>query len=161
MRLFHYTVGDCLADILSDGYIKLATDGFDIYDPEQKPAAWFTTKPSWESTCNKMWRIGNEGFWVLNEEETEVLCEGLFRIEVYPNAAPFSWRDFKAMAGGTPRIIRGLYKSARDAGARPDVEWRVSFEPVTSEHWLCIEKKNGQRWEVIWKRGDEMIRIAA
>ena len=97
-----------------------------------------------------MWRDSNGRIRSLSKFETEVGGKGLVRIEVTPEAAPYTWDDFKRLSGGSEKVLRALVRAARKDGANPK-EWRVSFEPVKVQDWLSIEIWDGKRWEGKWK----------
>ena len=118
-----------------------------------KPVVWFTMKPSWEETANKDLLSNGERI-AQDRNQTEIMGEGLFRIEVNPIAAPYRWRDYPSLSGANRRVVRRLYKTARKEWSRPEIEWRFSLKPVGIEHWLCIEKWNGEKWEAM-KDGKE------
>lgn len=144
MRIWHYTVGERLWSILRDKIIKPATAGVPA---GERPVVWFTTNPAWEPTANKgIWRNG-ELLW-LTKEETAAEGGGLFRIEVAPDAAPYGWEEFKRLSGISGRTSKRLARIARQRGSNYH-DWRVSFEPVTSDKWLRIETWYRDRWAEI------------
>jgi hypothetical protein len=145
MRIWHYTVGVHLPGIMRSGEIRCAT----AFVPEsEKPLVWFSTNPLWEETANKMYKdiLGtlHEG----NKETTAKIGEGLIRIEVSPDAAPYSWKDFKKKKMWTKKIIKGLEKAALKVGANPS-QWRMSYYPVPKEKWIAVERWNPEKqtWE--------------
>lgn len=148
-RLFHYTVGACLPQIIRSGEIKLATA---FVNKGEKPAVWFSTNPVWEQTANKMLFDKDTGRLInLDKEGTALWGNGLVRIEIVPEAAPYTWWNYKRLSRAKKKILRGLYEVAMKDGADPK-EWRVSFEPVRAEFWLAIEIWSAEKkeWERIW-----------
>ena len=148
-RVFHYTIGTYLPQIIRSGEIKLATT---LVREGEKPAAWFSTNPVWEQTANKMLFDKDTGKLVnLDKEETALWGNGLVRIEIVPEAAPYTWWNYKRLSRAKKKILRGLYEVAMKDGADPK-EWRVSFEPVRAEFWLSIERWSAEKseWKRIW-----------
>lgn len=143
MRLFHYTVGTYLPNIIRDGKIKPATAWI---DDGEKPAVWFTTNEDWEECCNKCWAEKDGPIRFLSKEETKIAGKGLIRIEVIPEAAPYTLEDFRLLSGISKKSYQSLRRLVRKTGANPEREWRVSFEPVEMDQWLSIEVWNGQEW---------------
>ena len=85
MGLWHYTVGQRLRSILDTQEILLATKGI----PQgEKPVVWLTTSPHWESTANKARQGPNGQPIIMSKGESAAYGEGLYRIEVLPEAAP-------------------------------------------------------------------------
>jgi hypothetical protein len=128
--------------------IKVASAG--VADGET-PAAWFSTNPVWEMTCNKLWQDGRSGqIFRLSKNKTMQVGKGLVRIEVHPEVAPYTWKDFLRMSGISRSTARGMLDIAKMVGANP-WEWRASFEPIEMDYWLNVEGWNAEtrRWESI------------
>jgi len=133
--IWHYTIGQCLPGIFESNEIKLATTGL---PRKVKPAVWFSTNPVWEETARKL-HIDEEGkVHFGTKETTHIMGGGLIRIEVFPEAAPYIWKDYKRMSGKSKVFLKALESAAREQGANPE-EWRVSFKPVSKEEWLNVE----------------------
>lgn len=100
-----------------------------------------------EETANKSY-LRNGVRYSGDKATTAELGKGLIRIEVTPEAAPYSWQDYKKKSGAHRKHIRGLEKAALECGAKPS-EWRVSFSPVPKSKWLAVEVWNWpkQIWE--------------
>jgi hypothetical protein len=145
MRLWHYTVMQHLPAILKDRKILLATA---FVPPGVKATVWFSTNPVWEQTARKGIVGPNGKRRSGTKEETHRLGGGLVRIEVTPEAAPYTWRDYKRMSGEKEWVWRGLEEVAKEQYANPS-EWRCSFEPVLIEKWISVEVWDWeeQRWE--------------
>lgn len=141
-RVFHYTVAAYLPSILEDRMIRPA----DAYiTPGERAAVWFSTQEWWEPTANKNYRRPDGALVFLNKEETQAMYGGLIRIEVEPEAAPYTWQDFKRMAGTPRKILRALEKTAAKSGSRV-ATWRISFEPVRAERWIEAEVWQDRQW---------------
>jgi len=142
-RIWHYTIGNHLPSIIADGEIKLAT----AFVWEGRPVVWFSTNPSWEQTANKGFFNNDGTFKALSKRQTESLGGGLVRIEVCPEAAPYSWNDFLRMSDTPRKIAKALAKRAQQVGSAASL-WRVSFEAVTRDKWLAIEVLQEDQWIV-------------
>ena len=150
MKLYHYTIGTYLPQIVEDREIKLST-GF--LDRNVRPAAWFTTNLEWDQTANKMILDKRTGELVsLSMKETELAGNGLVRIAIDAEAAPHTWWDYKRLAGEKKKMLSALLDSARAEGSDPEKDWRMSFVPIGSEHWLSIDVWDGQEWKTEWSK---------
>ncbi|MEO7859162.1 MAG: hypothetical protein ABIU05_01760 [Nitrospirales bacterium] len=108
---------------------------------------WCTTRPTWEPTANKALRQkGRTILTSLTKQETAAECEGLYRIEVLPDAAPYGWDEFRRLSGIDTGVAKRLARASRVS--RSDYhDYRVSFEPVTADRWVRIEIEHGaDRW---------------
>lgn len=71
---------------------------------------------------------------------------GIYRIGVAPETAPLTWDDIKALSG-MPAVDAGP-PSARSPKRGANLkEWRGSFDPVSRDHWLAVEKFDGFNWK--------------
>ncbi|NQT56178.1 MAG: hypothetical protein HQ551_08120 [Desulfobacteraceae bacterium] len=111
-----------------------------------KAAVWFSTNPIWEETANKKYLDSDGNIHSGTKEITHIIGGGLLRIEVFPEAAPYDWEDYKRKSGDKKRMLKGLDTVARKMGADPE-EWRVSFKPVPREKWITVEV-----WDSISKK---------
>lgn len=114
-RVFHYTTGLRLRDIVRDGVINPANMNV---ESTEKPAVWCSTNPFWERTVFKAVRRPDGTIVDLTRDE---LAErvGLGRIEVSSESAPFDWRYHKLHSGIQPELARGLVVSAKRRYADP------------------------------------------
>lgn len=136
---WHYTVGLHIDSIGESQVLRLA-DRYML--PGERPAVWFSTNPIWEPTANKRHPNGSRS---LTKEETEDLCDGLFRIGVAIATAPHDWAEFQQLSGLKEELARGLAASAEAVGAQTQ-DWRVSFVPVPSSDWVSVERWDGTEW---------------
>jgi hypothetical protein len=140
---WHYTVGTNLVAILESGMLRPAIAGVPA---GERPAVWFSMNPVWERTANKSWIVRATGIaYVLSREETETKGNGLFRFQVRPEAAPYSWDEFKRLSGASRQTIRQMERRARDLLALPQ-DWRVSFDPVPRDQWIALDVWRRERW---------------
>ena|SRR5215813_7244601 len=115
MRTWHYTVGVKLRSILKDQVLRQATAHVHA---DERPVVWATTNPVWEQTANKM--FGQEGLLVrLGKQETAAYGEGLYRVEVLPQAAPYGWGEFKRLSNIPEPVARSLGQAAHAQGSNP------------------------------------------
>lgn len=142
-NLWHYTTGEKLLLILESKEIKLTPAGL---TKGERPVGWFSTNPIWETTCNKGWRNKTTGeIRTLTKEETEDKSNGLVRIKVKPDVAPYDFEDFKRKSKIPKAVAKGLEIVAYQVGSNPK-QWRVSFKPVPQSEWLDIEVWDGVKW---------------
>jgi len=144
MSVWHYTVGTWLRVIIADQAIKPATES--VYAGEH-PVVWLTTIARWEPTANKGFRHDDGRVVSLGKQETTAHGEGLYRIEVVPEAAPYRWDEYKRHSKIDERLAKSLARVAREKGSNYR-DWRMSFEPITADKWLRIEIEvgNAGRW---------------
>ena len=142
--LWHYTVGIRLEDILASGVIRLA-NGF--VEKGERPVVWFSASNAWEETANKGAIDSETGeFRNLSRQETHDYCDGLVRIGVAPETAPYGWSQFVELSGVSLQTANALKKVAHKQGSQVS-QWFVSFEPVPKDKWLCIEAWDGSQWK--------------
>jgi len=141
MGVWHYTVGVNIIKIIECRSIRPSTEGI---PKREQPAVWFSTNPDWEQTANKAFLMPDGGMRILSKNETARFCNGLFRIEVYPKAAPYNWNDFTRRSGISPKLAKGLVLVAINDGSDPET-WRVSFKAVPMKMWKQVERWNGKR----------------
>ena len=71
---------------------------------------------------------------LLTKEQTMEMREGLYRIEVKSEAAPYSWNDFKKLSRISNNAVKHMLGFAEKVGAKSYC-WHCNFKPVTSEYW--------------------------
>lgn len=144
IKLWHYTSGRQLPSIIESKEIRPGTAAI---PKSEKPAAWFTTNPVWENTCNKMLRMSSGRiFHCRSKEETALYCGGIVRIRINPQAAPYTFQDFKRLSRISNNRAKALAAVAIEKGSKPS-EWRVSFNPVPQSEWLGIDVWDGEKWK--------------
>jgi hypothetical protein len=142
-KKWHYTTGRHFLSIVKTGVINPATS----YVPAgEKPIVWFSTNQTWESTATKA-RIDPDGTIIgMSMAETAEVFDGLVRIGIAAETAPYRWRELKELSGMSGRMAQHLYDRAIECGARPG-DWWGTFTPVPRSEWVKIEVLNGGRWE--------------
>lgn len=147
-RRWHYTKGLHIPRLLRTGYIHttLAGDA-----PGERRAVWASSNWVWETTTAPSVGVNETYRWVSDMMEAAQLVGGLFRIELEPEAVPYTWSQYRTLSGLPQEQLRGLEISARKHRARLQ-DWWVGFEPVPREQWRLIE-----RWDAetdTWKQID-------
>lgn len=138
---WHYTTGDCLADILADGEIMPATGGIPVHE---KPMVWFSANPQWEPTATK--GVIEPSGWRRDSTLAEMMhnCGGLYRIAVNKSLTP--WPRVGAQAGIGKPLRQALEMAARAASANPD-DWAGFIGAIPATAIEMIEKLDESgRW---------------
>ena len=148
--VWHYTVGEHLTKILTDGEIRPATTMVAV---GEKPAVWFSLRDDWEPTANKLIQHPDGSVELGTKETTHENGGGLARIGVAPETAPHDWQAFKRLSGVKPKVASALYNAAIADGASPR-DWRVSFSSVPISEWLAIEVWDGENWRPAFVKED-------
>ncbi|MBT3185746.1 MAG: hypothetical protein HN907_01565 [Nitrospina sp.] len=153
MQIWHYTIGQHLSSILEEGKIKreAKVHAKKVYER----VVWFSTNPVWEETANKI-ITGKDGNLPVTKEITLFHGGGLARIEVFPEAAPYTWADYRRQSKSAKKYLDALESAALENGADPE-EWRVSYKPVLKNKWLAIEAWDSktQTWIDALKKCEE------
>jgi hypothetical protein len=139
---WHYTTGNRLRAIFTDGVIKPATA---FVPMSERPVVWFSTNEEWEPTANKLGRDQNGSPAPLDRDGTAELYGGLARIAVADETAPFDWDALKRRSGMSNLTARGLRRAAISSGSRPG-DWWGTFDPVPRDQWVAIEVWHEGRW---------------
>ena len=136
MPLYHYTTVSHLVSILEDRQLDPSKT---VTLKKERPVVWLTTKPDWEKTANKM--VGGSDGTVRRgtKQDTHVLGGGLIRIEVKPEGPLYTWKQWKKRSGVSKRYVKPLEDIAKDEGANPAKEWRVSFVPIPIDQWIAVD----------------------
>jgi hypothetical protein len=142
-KLFHYTTGLKVGQIIRSGHIRPATAQTAAH---QKPVVWFSTSPEWDPTASKCLIPGKLGQVITAKAQS-----GLVRITVPANVAPHTIQDLPSIAGTTPADWMGLLLVGLELGADPGA-WRFTATPVptalfreveffdfANERWLAID----------------------
>jgi len=137
-RIFHYTIGQHLPKIITDGYLDLTfpLPGTTV------PALWLSTNQDWEHSVVKSGVRDGQSI-PLSKEEIHLVGRGLMRIEVRPGLALQSWAEFIEFAGVPAETIDLLESRGAERGAIP-AEWFTYLEPIYRKDWLCLEIWNAE-----------------
>jgi len=120
-NLFHYTTGLKLKQIINSGHIKPTTPHI---NPHEKPVAWFSTSPTWEPTATKCPIPGKAGQLITARAQN-----GLVRISLPRNTAPYLFQQLPLIAGTSPTTFITLLLAGFELGADP-LSWRFTLHPV-------------------------------
>jgi hypothetical protein len=120
-HLWHYTTVEKLRLIINSGHIRPSTARI---EPNERPVAWFSSRPTWEPTATKCPLTGKLGQYV-----TASAQGGLARIAVPPGTAPYIFPHLPLVAGTSPTACIGLLLAGLELGADPD-DWRFTPETV-------------------------------
>jgi hypothetical protein len=134
---WHYTVGDCLSEIILEGIIRPATAGVPL---NERPITWFTASPEWEETANKNWLTPSGKIIRLGREETRERCGGLFRIGVSDKYPLQHFARIIDRARQDKRETRVLVAAAKEVGSNPMREWYGTFDCVAIGDWAEIDE---------------------
>jgi hypothetical protein len=123
-RVWHYTKGGNLPFIVESGVIRRSWGGF---WKKRQQAVWGSMNPLWESTV-----------------DCKASC-GRARIELKPQALPFTWKQYMKKGKLDPFTGMQLEGLAR-AGGDDVRNWRIGFNDVPSTEWLSIEIFKDGQW---------------
>jgi hypothetical protein len=142
-KIYHYTTGTRLKQIINSGQIKPTTAKI---EPHEKPVAWFSTQDQWEPTCTKVPIPGMQG-----QIATAQAQGGSARVTVPGTCAPYIFPQLPVIAGTKPSVCIGLLVAGLELGSDPDT-WRFTPEPVpvtlfrevefydfANNRWLAID----------------------
>ena len=139
--IWHYTKGIHMESLMKEGVIRLATGNC---EPNERSAVWFSSNQIWEKTVFGIYQ-GGRSPRIVGRDELCGLVGGLYRIGVTRDVAPHNWDDFKRLSGVSAKMAYHMKRVAYTLGARIS-EWFVTFEPVTRDKWVTIQKWNGKSW---------------
>ena len=139
--VYHYTTGQKIVEIIRDGAIKVSGS---MPMPGEKPVCSFSTRDVWEPTANKYGVT--QGTWGgLTQVETEQQYDGLDRIVVSAEHAPLTWRKWQQTSGVQSWFAKGMDLAALKMGSNV-AYYRMSYESVTADKWLAIERYMDGAW---------------
>lgn len=144
---WHYTVGLHWPSIVREGAIRLAT----LHVPVgERPAVWFTTSTSYESTARK----GHRTLGLLSVLDTALMCGGLYRIGVALDET-VELGAYLRKSGIKAGAYRRLVASAVQMGTpNPEACWRVSFAPLAASKWISVQRSfDGVVWTDVQRAG--------
>jgi hypothetical protein len=144
--LWHYTIFPSLPLIMEERIIKPTATFVEL---TKEPVAWFSVNPLWEESVRKSIynKETEKQTRPLSRDELAAIGASPARIEVKPEAVPYSWDDFMRKPEIPIKLAWKLEKLVLEWGADPG-QWRVTTEPVPINAWLAIEIWNPEdkRW---------------
>lgn len=146
--LYHYTNGLKIRSIISDGVINGNPKN---PKPREKRVVWLSSNSIWEKTANKIIELNPGETKLLNKNETEFYCKGLFRfvfISSLLDVNAIAWPRLSVEAKIPPVIKKRLVKRAKNAGVSPE-QWHgvigdlsvkgLKIEKFINGNWIEIE----------------------
>lgn len=138
--IWHYTIGDRAALILSDQLIKPATAGVPI---GETPVVWFSARQHWEPTANKMIQTPPKGeLRRLTFEQTIRLGGGGWRFGISWGLA-LPWREL--IQAANIKTARELANRGRKWGADPGM-WYGTLGPVQLDSTVAVQRLVDGEW---------------
>ena len=154
MSYYHYTKGCHLPTIVKEGIIRTTNAGC---EKREKPAAWLTKSPEWESACN-IGKISNyeefEVGKVYSSEEVDWITVnndfmkkeiGMCRIVISETLPTISWAKFKYVSNISEAGYNGFDHYCRGKGFPVD-KWLCTFNPIPKKYWESVEMLVGNEW---------------
>lgn len=162
MSYYHYTNGSHLAKIVNEGLIRTSKK---ILDKKEKPAAWLTKSPEWDTACNvgivkDTKKLAVELDYFFDEVEIETADNdymrneiGMCRILINESLPVISWAKFRYVSGieWTSYYIIDEYSKYTS----PVDKWICTFSGIPRKYWEGIEMYVDDQW-VRW---DEKLPI--
>lgn len=154
MWIYHYTVGDKVRQIQTEGFLRPSTAGVP-YDEE--PITWFSSHTFFEPTARKMFIREDGTSGILSVREMCELCNGVYRYGLRENDEELmiefgisGWDVIKVQARISKEQRRRLAISGRSQGARTS-QWYGTIKDVVPIDRLRCEKlhfigTHGFRW---------------
>lgn len=140
--VYHYCPLDHIEPILASGELQPSGAGARA---SERPALWFTSRPTYEPTAIKMIQTNGGGIRQLTLAE-QATAFGLARIVVPASLAPLTWRQWVRESGVRAVDAKRLARCAKAQGS--DVAlYRATFEPVPLSSCFDIEvSDDGTAW---------------
>jgi hypothetical protein len=123
--VFHYTVRKQLEEYLQSGGIA---------------SGWFSTSPQWDACAQGIDDTGE----LISKDETREWGQGLIRITVPEDLAPYTWPEWK-VSGQVAQAQAKNFDLAAAAGSRRE-DWRFTKKGVPVDEWLAVEIDVGTGW---------------
>lgn len=139
-KLYHYTTGQKLPQILESGYLKPSAAGG---APDELPLLWLSTAKDIEPTSLKMVQAPDGGLYGLTREQQRELA-GNVRFVLKSDLDLLSWRDACKAAGIGSRERKALERSGRDLGGKPS-HWYATPDALPVD-LFDVEVDTGRRW---------------
>lgn len=149
-RLFHYTTGIHLLEIIKAGKIQLADT--EVPDSE-KQYVWMTMSEKFEKTaCKNL--LTPKGLVFLNKKGTHKFWGGVYRLEIPMKLAQITWNEYKISSGVDPMTFASLTRAAQDKNS--DLySWRACDSKIDYKDVICIERmvlvgnsEYSESWEI-------------
>ncbi len=140
--IYHYTHGELLDEILSDG--KLRVSEFERINKIKPPALWLSLNPIWENTALKMVDVNGHLRTLTKSELHEK--SGLIRFVLeFKKDTLCSWAKYRYKSNTPYEVYENMEKTGIRQGADPK-EWYASFVNIPLRKCVALEKWNGKEW---------------
>jgi hypothetical protein len=154
MSYYHYTKGCHLPSIVREGIIKTSKT---LLDKKEKPAAWLTTSPEWDSACNIGKVINADdlvsgGLYYASDINSIAVSDdymkkevGMCRILINESLPVISWAKFKHVSGISEALYSAMDEVSREKGCSVE-KWKCTFSPISRKYWEGIEIFVDDQW---------------
>lgn len=154
MSYYHYTKGCHLPSIVREGKIRTSNAGI---EKREKPAAWLTKSPEWDSACNFGIAVdifNLQGGHIYSIDELDLLTAtnnymkreiGMCRIIISDKLPTITWAKFKYVSGISKDTFNAIDSHSRKKGS-PVHLWYCTFSPIPCEYWEGIEILVDNEW---------------
>ena len=129
LRLWHYTHGQRIKQIVESRYLKLSTA---FIAKGEKPAVWLSSNPEFELTASRMNANGEVLPYNLKGGPAAI------RIEVNPNPKCITWAKYKHVGGISPEMAQAVERLGKQQGANPE-QWYACLKMIPAKLWINIE----------------------
>lgn len=154
MSYYHYTKGCHLPSIVREGKIRTSKV---LIEKREKPAAWLTKSPVWDSACNiglvtnmNALEVGHiyyadeiESITVSNDYMKKEI--GMCRIIISEKLPIISWAKFKHVSRISAEMYYALDTHSREIGS-PVHLWYCTFSSIPCNYWEGIEMFVDNDW---------------
>lgn len=154
MSYYHYTKGCHLGSIVKESMIRTTDEGI---EKKEKPAAWLTKSPVWESECNVGKVVCQREVLdrnIYGDYETKIVTEsnehmrknvGMCRILISEKLPTITWAKFKHVSRISKRMYNSLDNTCRRNGSPVD-KWLCTFNAIPEKYWEGIEMYVDDQW---------------
>jgi hypothetical protein len=159
MSYYHYTKGCHLPSIVRDGVIKTSKV---LLDKKERPAAWLTKSPVWESACNigkvinvnelvsgNVYDVRDINLVTVTDDYMKKEI-GMCRILISETLPVITWAKFKYVSKISLWMYEAIDSYSRSIGC-PVEKWICTFTPILKKYWEGIEVFVDNQW-VRWDK---------
>lgn len=154
MNYYHYTKGCHLPSIVREGKIRTSNAGI---ENREKPAAWLTKSPEWDSACNFGVAVdifNSQGEQTHSIDELDMVTAtnncikreiGMCRIIISDKLPTITWAKFKYVSGISTDTFNAIDSRSKKKGS-PVHLWYGTFNPIPCDYWEGIEMLVDNEW---------------
>lgn len=142
--VYHYTTAEHARSILADGELRPSAAGA---VGRERPALWFTSRPTYEPTAVKMFEDAATGRVRQLTLDGQAARFGLARFVAPASVAPLDWGAWARQSGVRTSDVKRMARRARDLGS--DVAlYRATFDAVPVGQGVAVETSaDGRTWD--------------